>query len=169
MKRIQEQYQIDLEDMKSMKAEHKGKYYQYISSLMDIFSWFRWLAPLTTKKSSDMKKELQRIYKEHWQPKRLQSDNGGEFKRQVRIIVKVGKYKWLTAVRTTLRLRTRAKRYHWDKRYIMIRYNAKKTGISWVNLIWAGLFWKSTGWGGTSRPAMKKHAVSQKSFVHFKF
>ena len=152
-----------------MKVEHKGKYYQYISLLMDIFSWFCWLAPLTTKKSSDMKKELQRIYKEHWQPKRLQSDNGGEFKRRVRTIVKVGKYKWLTAVRTTLSIRARLNVLitHWDKIYIMIRYNAKKTGVSWVNHIWAGLFWKSPGWGETSRPALKKHAVSQKIFVHF--
>ena len=91
VKRIQEQHQIDLVDMKSMKVEYKGKCYRYIFSLMDIFSRFHWLAPLTRKKNSHVKKELQRIYKEHGQPERLQSEKRGEFKRQVRIIVTVGK------------------------------------------------------------------------------
>ena len=40
VKIIQEQHQIDLRDMKSMKIEYKGKCYQCIFSLMDIFSRF---------------------------------------------------------------------------------------------------------------------------------
>ena len=36
------------------------------------------------------------------------------------------------------------------------------------NPTWAELFWKSQDWGeGASRSALKKHAVSQKRFVHF--
>ena len=35
------------------------------------------------------------------------------------------------------------------------------------NPIWAGLFWKSQGCRGPSRPAVKKHAVFQKLFIHF--
>ena len=31
-----------------------------------------------------MRKELQRIYKGHGQPERIQIDNGGEFKHQVK-------------------------------------------------------------------------------------
>ena len=83
MKRIQEQHQIDSVHIKSMKVEYKRKCYRYIFSLMDIFSRFHWLDPLTRKKSSHVKKELQRIYKENGQTERLQSGNGGKFKHQV--------------------------------------------------------------------------------------
>ena len=95
MKRILEQHQTDLVDMKSMKVEYKGKCYRYIFSLMDIFSRFHWLAPLMTKKSSYVSKELQRICKEHGQPEHLHSDNGGEFKRQVKDYCKSRKIKMI--------------------------------------------------------------------------
>ena len=42
-----------------------------------------------------MKKELQLIYKEHGQPERLQRDNGGEFKRQVKDYCKSRKIKMI--------------------------------------------------------------------------
>ena len=41
------------------------------------------------------------------------------------------------------------------------------TVIDWFNPSWDWLFWKSQGWGEPSRPAVKKHAVSQKIFVYF--
>ena len=93
VKKIQEQHQIDLVDMKSLKVEYKGKCYRYIFSLMDIFLRFHWLALLTRKKSTHVKKELRRIYQEHGQPERLQNDNGGEFKRQVKDYCKRRKIK----------------------------------------------------------------------------
>ena len=49
--------------MKSMKVEYNQKCYRYIFPLMNIFSRFHWLVPLTRKKSSQVKKELQQIYK----------------------------------------------------------------------------------------------------------
>ena len=51
--------------------------------------------PLTTKKSSHVKKELQRIYEKHGQPERLQSENGSEFKRQVKNYCKSRKTKMI--------------------------------------------------------------------------
>ena len=42
-----------------------------------------------------MKKELQRIYKEYGQPERLQSDNGGELKRQIKDYYKSRKIKMI--------------------------------------------------------------------------
>ena len=76
--------------MKSIKFECKGKCYRYIFSLMDKFCQFHWPAPGTRKKSSPVKTELQRTYKEHGQPERLQSDNRVEFKRQVKDYCKAG-------------------------------------------------------------------------------
>ena len=58
VKRIHEQHQVDLVDMKGMQVQYKGKTYRYILSLMDLFSRFHWLAPLERKKSSFVKKEL---------------------------------------------------------------------------------------------------------------
>ena len=83
VKSIHEQHQVDLIDMKGMQVEYKGKTYRYILSLMDLFSAFHWLAPLERKKSSFIKKELKRTYTLHGIPERIQSDNGGEFKRDV--------------------------------------------------------------------------------------
>ena len=40
VKIIQEQHQVDLVDLKSLKVEYKGKCYRYIFSLMGIFSRF---------------------------------------------------------------------------------------------------------------------------------
>ena len=51
--------------------------------------------PLTTEKSSHVKKELQRIYEKHGQPERLQSENGSEFKRQVKNYCKSRKTKMI--------------------------------------------------------------------------
>ena len=47
--------------------------------------------------------------------------------------------------------------------------NLKEVNIFCFNPTWAGLFLKSQGWGGgaASRPAVEKHEVSQKRFVHF--
>ena len=65
VKRIHEQHQADLVDMKRMQVEYKAKTYWYIFSLMDLFSRFHWLSPLERKKSSFAKKELKRIYTLH--------------------------------------------------------------------------------------------------------
>ena len=134
MERIQEQHQIDLVDMKSMKVEYKGKCYQYIFSLMDIFSQFHWLAPLTRKKSSHVKKELQRIYEEHGQSERLQGDNGGEFKRQVKDYCKSRKIKMINCRPYNRKAQGKVEHSHCSLRqkicYDLIQQ--KETGINWV-------------------------------------
>ena len=53
------------------------------TSLLDIYSRFDWLVPLARKKSICVQRELDRIHKEYGVPLRLQSDNGGEFKKHV--------------------------------------------------------------------------------------
>ena len=81
--------------MKGMQVEYKGKTYRYILSLMDLFSRFHWLAPFERKKSSFVKKELKRIYTLHGIPERIQSDNGGEFKKDVESYCKKNKIKMI--------------------------------------------------------------------------
>ena len=74
---------IDLVWMKSQDVEYEGKTYWYILSLMDIFSRFHWLAPLQRKLSLQVDAKLDRIFVEYGSPERIQSDNGGEFKKEV--------------------------------------------------------------------------------------
>lgn len=93
VKEIHDQHQIDLVDMKSMSVVYEGKTYKYIFSLLDVFSRFHWLRPLTSKHSSGVKRELKKIYSVHGLPKKLQSDNGGEFKRHVKEFCTVNKVK----------------------------------------------------------------------------
>ena len=77
------QLQIDLVDMRSQEVNIDGRRFRYILSLMDIFSRFHWLIPLERKLSSHVAPALEKIFSEHGPPDRLQSDNGGEFKKEV--------------------------------------------------------------------------------------
>ena len=134
VKRIQEQHQIDLVDMKNMQTEHNGKPYRYIFSLMDIFSRFHWLAPLERKKSSHVKKELRRIYKVHGIPERLQSDNGGEFRKDVQKYCKTNKIKMIRCRPYNPKAQGKVERSHRVLRnkihYDMVQQ--RKTGVNWV-------------------------------------
>ena len=67
-----------------MKVEYKRKSYQYILFLLDIFSPLRWFVQLERMKSICVKSELDRIYKELDVPARLQSDNRGQFEKNVK-------------------------------------------------------------------------------------
>ena len=89
VKRVMEQVQLDLVDMRSQAVEYNGKSYRYILSLMDIFSRFHWLVPWQIKFASHVAFHLNRMFMEHEPPDRLQKDNGGEFKKDV---IKVNKY-----------------------------------------------------------------------------
>ena len=89
VKRVMEQLQLDLVDMRSQAVEYNGKSYRYILSLMDIFSRFHWLVPLKRNFASNVAFYLNRIFMEHRPPDKLQTDNGGEFKKDV---IKVNKY-----------------------------------------------------------------------------
>ena len=82
-KEILQQIQIDLVNLSSQRVEYDGIVYRYILSIMDVFSRFHWLAPLERKFPSHVSLHLERIFAEHGPPSRLQSDNGGEFKKEV--------------------------------------------------------------------------------------
>ena len=55
-----------------------------ILSLLDVFSRFHWLYPLESKHRGEVKKTLKKVYFVHGLPQKLQSDNGGEFKKNVK-------------------------------------------------------------------------------------
>ena len=60
------------------------KSYQYVLSVMDVFSWFVWLCAVREKSSKVISDELPNIYLEHRPLRVVQSDQGGEFKGAVK-------------------------------------------------------------------------------------
>lgn len=79
-----EQVQVDLVDLSNQRVEYRGKVFRYVLSMMDVFSRFHWLYPLQRKFSREVASQLFKIFSEHGPPDRLQSDNGGEFKKDVK-------------------------------------------------------------------------------------
>ena len=83
---VMEQVQIDLINLSSQRVEYKEKVYRYILPVMGVFSRFHWLSPLQRKFPRHVAEQLFKIFSEHGPPDRVQSDNGGEFKNNVKKI-----------------------------------------------------------------------------------
>ncbi|MES9879582.1 MAG: DDE-type integrase/transposase/recombinase, partial [Sedimenticola sp.] len=81
--KVHERHQIDLVDMRSVAMKYKGVTYQYVLSVLDVFSRFLWLRAIPKKTSENVRIQLQDIYNQTGTPSIIQCDNGGEFKGQV--------------------------------------------------------------------------------------
>ena len=80
-------HQIDLMDMGSRgSVKMNGRLFRYVLTVIGTFSLFVWLRPLTSKSSKDVAKELEGICMEHGAPRIVQSDQGGEIKKAVKIL-----------------------------------------------------------------------------------
>jgi len=71
-----DQLEVDLIDMSEWAGSNNSR--RYVFSIIDCFSKYTWLLPITQKKTEKVLKVLGPFLKEHT-PKVLQSDNGGEF------------------------------------------------------------------------------------------
>ena len=123
--------------MKGMQVEYKGKTYRYILSLMDLFSRFHWLAPFERKKSSFVKKELKGIYTLHGIPERIQSDNGGEFKKDVESYCKKNKIKMIKYHHYNIKAQGKVERSYrvLPQKIYYDLIKQKKTGVNWVKCL----------------------------------
>ncbi len=74
-----ERWQIDLIEYKS-SHNHGTTFYL---TVIDCFSKFAWVVPLTSKHSRKIAAALKQIFKEVGKPQIVQSDNGTEFKDEV--------------------------------------------------------------------------------------
>jgi len=68
--------EVDLIDMTTWAGSNNSR--RYVVSIIDCFSKYAWLLPITQKKAEKVLEVLSPFLKEHT-PKVLQSDNGGEF------------------------------------------------------------------------------------------
>lgn len=73
---IDETWQCDLNDMRSLMKFNEG--YQYLLTVIDLFSKYAWALPLKSKKAEDVIQAFHVILKER-QPLKVQSDKGTEF------------------------------------------------------------------------------------------
>ena len=71
--------------MKGQQVEFQGKKYRCVLYTLDVFSWYHWLAPLTSKHVTKIAIELKKIYDIHGTPENLQSDRDKELYGTVKI------------------------------------------------------------------------------------
>ena len=81
--------QIDLVDMKNNKVTVGSDTFKYILVVLDVFSRYIFLRPLKSKSSGEVAGILLRIFSDTGPPKRLQSDQGSEFKGAVQQLMEV--------------------------------------------------------------------------------
>ena len=85
---VQIRHQIDLMDIRKNAVRSCGVTYQYILTVIDVFSRYLWMQPLESKRSSEIARRLTAIYIEHGPPRVLQHDRGQEFRGAVEKLMK---------------------------------------------------------------------------------
>ena len=63
-----------------------GQLWRYVLLVIDVFSHFLWLRPLESKSSQVIAIELECIYMEYGSPEIIQCDQGGEFKKALKLL-----------------------------------------------------------------------------------
>ncbi|XP_062580016.1 uncharacterized protein LOC134242027 [Saccostrea cucullata] len=75
---IDEQWQLDLADVSSLKKHNDG--YTFLLCAIDVLSKYAWVVPLKQKTGKEMIRGLQEIFRQDdRRPVRIQSDQGKEF------------------------------------------------------------------------------------------
>lgn len=77
LKGINDLWQADLMDMKSLKKYNNG--YAYILTIIDCFTKFAWALPLKTKSKQEVVERFNIIIQTSGPPNNLQTDRGTEF------------------------------------------------------------------------------------------
>jgi transposase InsO family protein len=76
-------WQMDLFDMQKFKSP-QNRQAEYVLSVIDVFSKYIWLKPLTKKDAPPVARALEQVFNENGtRPKKIQSDNGTEFTAKV--------------------------------------------------------------------------------------
>ena len=84
--------QVDLVDMQVCPVESGGKTFRYILVVLDVFSWYLiFLRALQHKSSTEIASHVLQLISDIGPPKRVQSDQGTEFKGVVKQIMKAFK------------------------------------------------------------------------------
>ena len=74
---VMERHQVDKIDLRTIAVTIRGIRYRYVLSVLDVFSRFLWLRPLTDKSAEMVALELYKVYLEFGPPKIVQTDQKG--------------------------------------------------------------------------------------------
>ena len=132
---VQKRHQIDLINLNKYHVLHGGKIHRYVLSVMDVFSRYLWLKPLTSKESSEVARALLNIYIEHGPPTIIQHDRGGEFRRSVSKLMQKLSVRVIMSAPYHPETQGKVERSHRSFR-IKLKFDLvtfKKRGVNWVN------------------------------------
>jgi transposase InsO family protein len=126
------QWQADLNEMHTYSRENKG--YQYILTVIDIFSRYAWAEPLKTKKSADVIKAFKNILKTTKPPHLLQTDRGKEFENKAfQQFMQQNSVKWF-AVTSSVKA-SLCERFNRTLKTRMFRYFTHRGSYKWVDVL----------------------------------
>ena len=74
---IDEQWAADLVEVQHLARHNRGV--RYLLTVIDVFSKYAWVRPLTRKTGAQVQKAFESIFREGRKPLRLQTDDGKEF------------------------------------------------------------------------------------------
>ena len=74
---IDEQWAADLVEVQHLSRHNRGV--RYLLTVIDVFSKYAWVRPLTRKTGAQVQKAFESIFREGRKPLRLQTDDGKEF------------------------------------------------------------------------------------------
>ena len=78
---LYDQFDADLADYQQLKEENDG--IRFLLLVIDVFSRRIWVEPLKTKENVNVLKAFEKIFQQGFIPRRLRTDQGGEFKAKI--------------------------------------------------------------------------------------
>ena len=84
---VMDQIQMDLVDMQSSPVVENCKTFLYILVILDVFSRYIFLRALQSKSSKEIASHVLQLFSDIGPPKRVQTDQGTEFKGAVKIVM----------------------------------------------------------------------------------
>ena len=78
---------MDIVDLQRSEVESDGRIYKYVFVVMDVFSRFLFLRPLTSISSTEVASHVLSLVSDIGPPKIVQTDQGTEFKGVVQILM----------------------------------------------------------------------------------
>ena len=116
---------------------HWSPYAAFSLAVMDVFSRYLWMRPLSTKRSTEIAQHLTAIYMEHGPPRVVQHDRGREFRGAVEILMKKFKAKIISSSPYHPQSQGKVERCHRAIRrkilYDLIRKDDE--GVNWVEQV----------------------------------
>ncbi|XP_069102146.1 uncharacterized protein [Argopecten irradians] len=129
---IDEECQADLLDVRNL-AKHNDKI-QYLLVVIDIFSKFLWIQPLSDKKSKSIVEALKKIFADGRIPEKFYSDKGSEFEnRWVKGYLDSQNVRFFTSQNTEVKsphkIRRRSYQEQWTTELFKISQRFRQQGI----------------------------------------